>query len=876
MKKRNITFLGLLCFAAVLGPSGAFAQGAWDIMPSGTTANLNSISGVSDEIIYAVGDSGTILKFDGSAWSSQASGTTWKLNNVWAVRTNNIYAVGEYRGIFRSNGSTWTKIHSQATNYPLYGIGGPDADNGKMIAVGKNNTIWVLFVPQYYNILDGDENSFSSQEQHEHSNDLFGCFFTESDQNVTVVGSKGFVGYYNGYDFWGHNDLNKYSSPVSSALRGVWGIDSNNMYAVGDSGVILQRVNGGSWVKMTSNTTQNLRAVWGTAMDNVYAVGANGTVLRYNGSAWSQVTVPTTAQINGIWGVSPNKIYVVGNNGVILRYVGSQACYCPDGTTSVQYRKEDNSGWNPCQCTYYSAWCDPATNLCWQDPQKDAGTANYGGIVSYDAVRYCDELVAMGYDDWRLPTIDELRSLIRGNPATMTGGDCPMVNGSVYAAGTDPTCMGGVDGGGPGVEGCYWPAELTGSCHRPDPGTQGIHALEYWAQGAASDRPDWTASVLFDIGAAAYNHINSLAEVRCIRNAPTTPVTCIEPASCVPNTTRQCPASNGKTGAQVCNAEGTCWGPCESTAFVPSPPPTDVCDQCDQLNLTIRVPEYLSSPPAQLMAFFYKAEDWTFPPQGPPDGGTDYNVVVNPEINLDTPYTMTVPGCTYYRESCLAGDYQLYVGLYYSSEWPPLPQDGDYVWGKNQPPLTLGDGPQEIFTMDVTLDKCEGGECDVQACPDPAYPYECPNHECVADPAQCCPVGQPVRCADGSCAASADQCPTCGSGQPIPDDSTVWGCRFSNNYSSDSCADFPECEGWPNDQAAIVAACLATGNGAANCVCTRGFSCQVERAMTSGTTRCTFTQSGKKYYAFGMPSIGCSFGGGSGFINSPICSEYCQ
>jgi|GEM_PF-3403323 len=45
--------------------------------------------------------------------------------------------------------------------------------------------------------------------------------------------------------------------------------------------------------------------------------------------------------------------------------------------------------------------------------------------------------------------------------------------------------------------------------------------------------------------------------------------------------------------------------------------------------------------------------------------------------------------------------------------------------------------------------------------------------------------------------------------------------------------------------------------------------------MISGTTQCNCKQGGKNYYAYGVPSIGCSFGG-SNFRNSPICSEYCE
>ncbi|MCX5903437.1 MAG: hypothetical protein NTV89_08190, partial [Proteobacteria bacterium] len=60
----------------------------------------------------------------------------------------------------------------------------------------------------------------------------------------------------------------------------------------------------------------------------------------------------------------------------------TQPCYCSDGTTvKVQVCKEDGSGWEPCAaCTNkYTYWNDPATNLTWQDPQKDAyNTADTG------------------------------------------------------------------------------------------------------------------------------------------------------------------------------------------------------------------------------------------------------------------------------------------------------------------------------------------------------------------------------------------------------------------------------------------------------------------------------------------------------------------
>lgn len=46
----------------------------------------------------------------------------------------------------------------------------------------------------------------------------------------------------------------------------------------------------------------------------------------------------------------------------------------------------------------------------------------------HDAVWYCHNLYELGYSDWELPNVDELRTLIQNSPDTETGGDCGMTD----------------------------------------------------------------------------------------------------------------------------------------------------------------------------------------------------------------------------------------------------------------------------------------------------------------------------------------------------------------------------------------------------------------------------------------------------------------
>ena len=115
----------------------------------------------------------------------------------------------------------------------------------------------------------------------------------------------------------------------------------------------------------------------------------------------------------------------------------------------------------------------------------------------------------------------------------------------------------------------------------------------------------------------------------------------------------------------------------------------NACEVSDQLALTIRLPEKLATTPDRLMAFYYSDSKWQFPPAGPPDGGTDYNVVINPEFSEDNSYTMMLPACTYYRERVLFGDYRIFVQLLTEPRMPPMVATGDYFWGSNQKVYSL-------------------------------------------------------------------------------------------------------------------------------------------------------------------------------------------
>lgn len=140
---------------------------------------------------------------------------------------------------------------------------------------------------------------------------------------------------------------------------------------------------------------------------------------------------------------------------------------------------------------------DAATGLTWEAAgQPDMDWANAGS--------YCDGLSLGGATDWRLPTIDELRSIITGCPATEPTGTCGVTDGCTSTDCRDAGCE-GCDQSMLPEQGCFWPVEAQGDCGY------------YWASDSVSDYTDNAWGVGFNGGHVSSDLKTNSGAARCVR-----------------------------------------------------------------------------------------------------------------------------------------------------------------------------------------------------------------------------------------------------------------------------------------------------------------------------------------------------------------------
>jgi hypothetical protein len=111
---------------------------SWSSAGSPTSNRLNAVHCLSASSCWAVGNSGTILKWNGTAWSATASPVVNRLNAVEARSPAEAWIAGDNGTILEWDGASWTPFSSPITRH-LFGITAEAPTDGWI--VGRIGTI---------------------------------------------------------------------------------------------------------------------------------------------------------------------------------------------------------------------------------------------------------------------------------------------------------------------------------------------------------------------------------------------------------------------------------------------------------------------------------------------------------------------------------------------------------------------------------------------------------------------------------------------------------------------------------------------------------------------------------------------------------------
>lgn len=302
-------------------------------------AQLHAIWGTGPNSIWAVGNHGLVLHYDGSRWRReqvQAAATVDPASMTFTALAGGqpagatgpeIWAVGLAKAYLHYANGTWTagrteKEFENATALVVYdndtvnGVFGID-EAGSLFQLGETDRTW-------HGHLDS-----RLENQHQETGQKFYAIHLDFDRVdqadiAWVAGDNGVIEGVGAYAYDADLPLRSITGyPAGSTVRAFWGFANTDLWVAGDGGNLFHWDGVSLTRKGSSAAPANLRAGCGTDSSDVWVVGEGGYVGHATSVDLFRIDAGVTENLLGVW-CSPDGVWAVGEAGSILRYHAGQ------------------------------------------------------------------------------------------------------------------------------------------------------------------------------------------------------------------------------------------------------------------------------------------------------------------------------------------------------------------------------------------------------------------------------------------------------------------------------------------------------------------------------------------------------------------------
>lgn len=225
-----------------------------------TFGDLHALWGTCSSVYVIAGSSGNIfMRQSSGAWVGSTP-TPYTVRSLWGPSTLDLFAAGDYGTIMHYDGTAWSAAQpSPAPGIDLYCIWGSSPSN-----IWAGGTTGRLI---HYTGAGWESVTLTSI-----TGQTIRALWGESSQAIFAAGDMGHVLFFDGTAWTKILDTN------GRAIYALWGTSSDDVFASGENGAIYH-FDGSSWSSLASGTGYDLKAAWGSTSGKVFFVGDGGTVI---------------------------------------------------------------------------------------------------------------------------------------------------------------------------------------------------------------------------------------------------------------------------------------------------------------------------------------------------------------------------------------------------------------------------------------------------------------------------------------------------------------------------------------------------------------------------------------------------------------------
>jgi len=224
------------------------------------------------------------------------------VRSMWASQDDSVWAVGDKGLVLRYDGHDFVPVAPVPTLENLYGVAGAA---GTVVVVGAKGTAMAW--------RDGRWTDLAPPAA---AADLYGVGVLGQD-DIYVAGQGGLILHLSGGQ-WEQTETG-----IDFDLYAIWASPTGGVFAAGEGGSILE-LKGSSWVRQQVGTpVTRFRSIWRASDGTMFAVGSSGAVAIYNKLVWKLEVTNDPSEpprdLYQVFGFGPDEVFAVGSGGIVLR-----------------------------------------------------------------------------------------------------------------------------------------------------------------------------------------------------------------------------------------------------------------------------------------------------------------------------------------------------------------------------------------------------------------------------------------------------------------------------------------------------------------------------------------------------------------------------
>jgi hypothetical protein len=276
----------------------------WSTMASSTTQNLWGVWGSSASAVWAVGEGGTAVFYDGVQWQVQAPPSFTTVWSVSGTTASNVFASDDNGNVYKWNGSSWSLHVNVPVSYAGVFVDGIDSLWIGGQTGGSTTTL--------YRSVNGTAHLVGTVAQSDTLDNNGAGVWASSPTDVWVTLWGGYIAHYNGTSL----------TNTTEGANPVWGASASAVFFADFSG--MSEWTGAGFTMINTGLNGDVNGLAGTAANRVFAAGqlntGGGVVLLYNGAGITQQAIPAhTPQLNAVWAAPTGEVFAVGQGGAIIK-----------------------------------------------------------------------------------------------------------------------------------------------------------------------------------------------------------------------------------------------------------------------------------------------------------------------------------------------------------------------------------------------------------------------------------------------------------------------------------------------------------------------------------------------------------------------------